>query len=77
MTQAAPVIPWDDHPEIGQCWLCDGLAFWRCDTCNRWVCRDHTTVEAQHWDTYGLDGVDIYCPAHRALNPATRPLAPG
>ena len=31
MSLDAVVIPWDDHPEIGQCWLCEGLAFWRCD----------------------------------------------
>ena len=64
MTQEASGVPWDDYIELGLCWRWDGLAYWRCDTCNRCMCPDHTTVEAQLWDTHGMDGVDIRCPAH-------------
>lgn len=32
--------------------------------CGRWVCWDHAQVEAQAWDTFCADGVDIRCPEH-------------
>ena len=51
------------HLESGPCWQCGDEAPWTCDTpgCGRWVCHEHTVVEAQAWDVLGADGVDIRC----------------
>ena len=65
-----------DGMEAGSCWVCGVLTNVQCDheyrwqtpaqSCNRWLCHDHATVEAQLGDAYGADGVDIRCPEHTA-----------
>jgi len=65
-----------DDVETGLCWVCGVLTTVQCDheyrwqppeqRCTRWLCHDHATVEAQIWDTYGADGVDLRCSEHTA-----------
>jgi hypothetical protein len=60
----------DDH---GPCWVCGAEATDQCDngydgSCNRWICVDHSVMEAQHWDKHSFDGVDIRCQEHRNLS---------
>src|SRR5262249_29611932 len=57
----------------GPCWVCGLPATDRCDyryddSCRRWICDAHLVIEAQHWDTQGLDGVDVRCQEHRNLS---------
>jgi hypothetical protein len=63
----------------GACWECGEEAPWVCDTpgCDRWVCYDHTIVEAQAWDVHGFDGVDIRCREHISRSFETRDLQCG
>ena len=71
----------------GPCWVCGADAMSRCDyqppgqydapTCNRWICNDHSVVEAQHWDKRGWDGVDIRCQEHRNLSLDSRDVLRG
>jgi hypothetical protein len=68
----------------GPCWGCGAPATDQCDygyntghTCNRWICFDHSGVEAQHWDKRGWDGVDIRCQEHRNLSLDSRDLVRG
>jgi hypothetical protein len=65
----------------GPCYVCGKLATSQCDyeyntghKCNRWICDNHSVIEAQHWDKHGLDGVDVRCHEHRNLGclPAPR-----
>ena len=62
----------------GPCWVCGTPATLDCDwdktrqykepLCHRWCCDDHLIIEAQHWDRYGANGVDIRCSEHRRLS---------
>jgi hypothetical protein len=62
--------------EPGPCWVCGAVATGQCDheyrrhpldqLCNRWLCPDHATVEAQLGDQHGADGVDMRCAEHTA-----------
>jgi hypothetical protein len=71
--------PLEATEHTGPCWVCGAPATQRCDyrkppgryddpRCDRWVCDDHLTIEAQAWDTHGGDGVDMRCHAHRNLS---------
>ena len=65
-----------DGIEAGPCCVCGALTTVRCDHgdlwqahdqgCDRWLCWNHATVEAQLGDTRGADGVDIRCSGHTA-----------
>jgi hypothetical protein len=63
----------------GACWQCGDEAPWTCDTpgCARWVCHEHTVVEAQAWDSLGADGVDIRCREHVSRSFDVRDLVRG